>query len=187
MSKAVLISIHPEWCEKIANGQKTIEIRKNRPKSETPFKCYIYCTKNGRPLVFGDVPCADGWREEYTRTYGYSKAEVEKIWGAMNGQVIGEFVCDWIKDFGMAYDGKYSGIENIYRLSCLSFEEMYQYIGEGYGYCWHISNLVIYDKPKGLSDFQSASSVLSFGKDGQIEYTGLKRPPQSWCYVEEVR
>ena len=44
MSKAVLISIRPKWVERIANGEKTIEVRKTRPKLETPFKCYIYCT-----------------------------------------------------------------------------------------------------------------------------------------------
>lgn len=42
MSKAVLISIRPKWCEKIVSGEKTIEVRKTRPKMETPFKCYIY-------------------------------------------------------------------------------------------------------------------------------------------------
>lgn len=45
MSKAVLISIQPKWCELIAKGKKTLEVRKTRPKLETPFKCYIYCTK----------------------------------------------------------------------------------------------------------------------------------------------
>lgn len=44
MSKAVMLSIHPKWCEKIVNGNKTIEVRKTRPKLDTPFKCYIYCT-----------------------------------------------------------------------------------------------------------------------------------------------
>ncbi len=38
MSKAVMISIRPKWCEKIVNGEKTIEVRKTRPKLETPFK-----------------------------------------------------------------------------------------------------------------------------------------------------
>lgn len=47
--KAVMISIRPKWCEKIANGEKTIEVRKTRPKLETPFKCYIYCTHGKRP------------------------------------------------------------------------------------------------------------------------------------------
>ena len=44
MSKAVMLSIRPKWVEKIANGEKTIEVRKTRPKLETPFKAYIYCT-----------------------------------------------------------------------------------------------------------------------------------------------
>lgn len=33
MSKAVLISIRPRWCEKIINGDKTIEVRKRAPQS----------------------------------------------------------------------------------------------------------------------------------------------------------
>ena len=43
--KEVLISIKPKWCELIANGTKTVEVRKTKPNLETPFKCYIYCTK----------------------------------------------------------------------------------------------------------------------------------------------
>ena len=41
MNKSVLISIQPKWCELIASGKKTIEVRKTAPKLETPFKCYI--------------------------------------------------------------------------------------------------------------------------------------------------
>ena len=44
MSKSVMISIRPKWCEKIVNGEKTIEVRKTRPKLNTPFRVYIYCT-----------------------------------------------------------------------------------------------------------------------------------------------
>lgn len=36
--KAVLLSIRAEWCVKILNGEKTVEIRKNRPKLKPPFK-----------------------------------------------------------------------------------------------------------------------------------------------------
>lgn len=42
--KSVLISIRPQWCEKIVSGEKTIEVRKTAPK-EVPFKCYIYMTQ----------------------------------------------------------------------------------------------------------------------------------------------
>ena len=101
MSKAVLISIRPKWCEKIVNGEKTIEVRKTRPKLETPFKVYIYCTLPKYP------------HEDFIAT-DYSKPQ---FYGG--GKVIGE-VCD---EYGCAY------CEN----------------------------------------------------GGHI-----KRPPQSWCYVEEI-
>ena len=68
MSKAVLISIRPEWCEKIANGEKTIEVRKTRPKMDTPFKCYIYKCGNGK--VIGEFLC-DQIIED--RTYGHNE------------------------------------------------------------------------------------------------------------------
>ena len=55
MSKAVLISIRQEWCEKIMTGQKTIEVRKTRPKMNPPFKCYIYKCGNGK--VIGEFVC----------------------------------------------------------------------------------------------------------------------------------
>ena len=55
MSKAVLISIRPEWCQKIMAGRKTIEVRKTRPKMNPPFKCYIYKCGNGK--VIGEFLC----------------------------------------------------------------------------------------------------------------------------------
>lgn len=39
-----MLSIRHKWVEKIVNGEKTIEGRKTKPKLDTPFKCYIYCT-----------------------------------------------------------------------------------------------------------------------------------------------
>ncbi len=53
--KAVLISIRPKWCEKITNGEKTIEVRKTRPKMKPPFKCYIYQTEKGGGI--GEFVC----------------------------------------------------------------------------------------------------------------------------------
>lgn len=68
MSKAVLISIRPEWCEKIMAGRKTIEVRKTRPKMNPPFKCYIYKCGNGK--VVGEFLC-DQIIED--RTYGHNE------------------------------------------------------------------------------------------------------------------
>ena len=74
--KAVLISIRPEWVARITSGKKTLEVRKNRPKLELPFKCYIYETQ-GRT----ETP----WIDEDGHTIFKGR-----------GQVIGEFVCDRI-------------------------------------------------------------------------------------------
>ena len=68
MSKAVLISIRPEWCEKIMSGQKTIEVRKTRPKMNPPFKCYIY--KCGSGKVIGEFLCNQIIED---RTYGHNE------------------------------------------------------------------------------------------------------------------
>lgn len=53
--KSVLIAIRPKWTEKIASGQKTIEVRKTAPK-DVPFKAYIYCTKEkNKMILYGQV------------------------------------------------------------------------------------------------------------------------------------
>lgn len=219
--KAVMLSIRPEWCAKIARGEKTVEIRKTRPKLQTPFKCYIYCTERGRPLVYGDVQCWGGYREEYTQTYGYSKEEARKIWDVYNGHVMGEFVCDEIKchtpDCLVVKEDR----EKATAGSCLTAQEIRKYLqgSKGYGalatlpdfYGWHISDLYIYDTPKELSEFcaEGDCDCMNCRKCGWYErgngynveddcglvyeYMGsgktlkpLFRPPQSWCYVEDL-
>lgn len=81
--KAVLLSIRPEWCEKIIIGRKTMELRKSVPKLEVPFKCYIYCT-SGHPYISVKGGNLD---RDTVRT---------NTVGRCNGKVIGEFVCDYI-------------------------------------------------------------------------------------------
>ncbi len=150
--KSVLISIQPKWCKLIASGKKTIEVRKTRPKIDCPFKVYIYETK----------------------TVYVSKSKENDILIPIQqnmGKIIGEFVCDEIGDYYPCFpeeneDGRYSNLLKFF--GCLSKEEVNNYGNGKTLYGWHISDLVIYDKPKELSCF------------------GLKRPPQSWCYVEEL-
>lgn len=196
MSKAVLISIRPKWVEKIANGEKTIEVRKTKPKLETPFKCYIYCT-NIRPfLVWGDVFRGD-WFTEFTRISGYSRAEADKIWDVFNGHIAGEFTCDRIYELAPLNHAP----DDIEKQACLTREEIVNYL-KGTGYGWHISDLKIYDAPKKLGEFWrdcleyselstncwSCENVCGDGDETDCNTDGqlyLHRAPQSWCYVEE--
>lgn len=92
--KSVLISIQPKWCELIASGKKTIEVRKTMPKIDTPFKCYIYCTLSGSNEFFKED--CKGDIAEWNR----SKMALKK------GKVIGEFVCDEITMSFVGYNSE---------------------------------------------------------------------------------
>ena len=196
--KAVLISIQPKWCELIANGKKTIEVRKTKPKLGTPFKVYIYMTKS------------------YDTLFGYGKPKKLCVDG---GKVIGEFVCnkiDRIAHCGTRNNDIRLNIvdENFYckALDCeylikckLSYSEIEKYSNDGDVYGWHISNLVIYEKPRGLWELYRKcektpcegcehlkyQGVNSDEYDYDCEFLGgripITKPPQSWMYVEEVK
>ncbi len=172
---AVLISIHPEWCEKIISGQKTLEIRKSKPKLEPPFKCYIYCTKAPK-----------GW-------FRLSDPPVQ-----LDGHIIGEFVCDSIRCFDVPYPAFQRQLDKqIMEQSGLTYYQLHRYAYHDALYGWHISNLVIYDKPKELSDFYIwkkcnacrtsgyESTACIYDEDCKVPAL-ITRPPQSWCYVEEA-
>lgn len=156
--KAVLMSIQPKWCELIASGKKTIEVRKTKPKLETPFKVYIYCTNTRPYLVWGDV-FRGSWETEFTHLSGYNRKDAEKIWDVFNGKVIGEFVCNYIEDFKEFEYGIDALHRHIKLNACLGYKEIYDYLGfKKCGYGWHISDLVIYDKPKELSEFYTVDN-----------------------------
>ena len=197
--KSVLISIKPKWCELIANGKKTIEVRKTRPKIATPFKCYIYCTKpkmpvrdNGSILMFEDDLAITNRFEQGKR--------VENPCGAMmegelflNGKVIGEFVCDNIDtyDDDTIFTFRYEDYAkwNDFNLdrACIHPEDFQNYANGKWLYGWHISDLVIYDKPKELSGFRKPiichRGIQKDNCNGCWDCE-IKRPPQSWCYTE---
>lgn len=179
MSKAVMLSIRPKWCEKIARGEKTIEVRKTRPKLDTPFKCYIYCT-------LPKYPHEDFIATDYPRPQFYG-----------GGKVIGEFICDAITRVNICgfWDDSGKQLENRLKDTCLTSKEFGNYLGENVGYGWHISDLRIYDAPRELSEFRRActnswyceSCAMYWENNGTCgnESLQLKRAPQSWCYVEE--
>ena len=180
MSKAVMLSIRPKWCEKIARGEKTIEVRKTRPKMNTPFKCYIYCTLQG---------CNEFFRVDLGRDV--AKGNRGK-WADRKGNVIGEFICDRIYELAPLNHAP----DDVENQACLTREEIVNYL-KGTGYGWHISDLRIYDAPRELSEFHRAcpnswycESCAMYWENGGTcgnESLQLKRAPQSWCYVEATK
>ena len=189
--KSILLSIKPKYVELIARGEKTIEVRKTRPKIETPFKCYIYCTKEEKQddIIWAGV-CGDR--------------------GKWNGRVIGEFICDRIICSQAYFDSQGKNhLTNVFpddiKKTCLDEYDLWDYIAgkavkanQMYdGYLWHISDLTLYDKPKELSEFYTKKKCNSCKKSG-YESTAcmydedckapmsITRPPQSWQYIEDL-
>ena len=189
MAKAVLISIRPEWVARITSSKKTLEVRKNRPKLELPFKVYIYCTA-------GNL------------SYEVNNGMMCNISGGK--MVVGEFTCDNIETYnydycphpeiGMDYDcgdNWWEIDDEDLKSACLSEEEFRYYaFGREAMYGWHITNLKIYDQPKQLSEFRricdkecncdGCAKYWANGGDCGINSLQIKRPPQSWRYVEEL-
>lgn len=134
----IIIPIHPEWCEKIATGQKRIEIRKSSPKA--PFKAYIYMTEKG----------VGKGNSLYCRAFPSANHRLEC------GKIIGEYVCRTVAEFydDDEYPWEHYNIPDHVRVqTCLTEEEITKY-GDGKKlFGQYISDLGIYDKPKELSDF----------------------------------
>lgn len=185
MPKAVLISIHPRWAAKIFCGAKTAEVRKNFPKLEPPFKCYVYCTMPNThdPHQILEIHAPDG-----------------KIHRG-NGKIVGEFTCTGIYNIRYEMDGL-ADIVDCDR-TCLNPIDFITY-GKGKPlFGWDIANAEIYDVPKPLAAvWFPTETYCEKGLCGGCphdccpsEYGDvlfdcewkrpLKRPPQSWCYVEE--
>ena len=210
--KAVLMSIKPEWCKKILDGEKTVEVRRTCPAHGTPFKVYIYCTLAGSDSLFMDVLNRDvaAWNRGG--------------WPEKRGHVIGEFTCKKITGlthvgetgnwepaslYVMAPGSYYKPADELLEAACMSKETAEKYLKGRDGCGWHISDLKIYDNPKPLSCFSKHGFSSLFGTNvcgnedcehyepsgdrmvpptcGLNGYCSLHRPPQSWCYVEELK
>lgn len=197
--KSVLLSIQPYWVFLIiakAMGwnigkEKTEEVRKNYPKAKNWDKTVkIYCSKDKKS--FAKIP-----------------KEAQPLMQQFLGRVIGEFVCDKIT---VAECGNYTVLTKLRTM--LDDFELLDYADEKTVYGWHISKLIVYDKPKDLSEFHAIDTeavtncehreriyhnpdytngaLLKGGclcKDkqnwcSQCKTKPLTNPPQSWGYVE---
>ena len=188
--KAVMLSLRPQWCEKIFNGEKTIEVRKSYPSIDTPFTVYVYQTKHkgGKKIV----------SEVLNSVYG-------------GGKVIGSFVCDRIREIiPLGLRGFKLGAEWLKEM-CLSKEQLDEYGGLKTLYSWHITEPKLFDKPRMLGEFYRAlpEKVLENGEydcrkewdvlcidapeggdycaecpfGGRVQITSA---PQSWVYCETI-
>lgn len=181
------MSINPYWLMKILNGEKTLEIRKTVPNAKFPIDVYLYCTK-------GDVKGASNYMT------------IPQL--RMLGRVVAKFTLNKVDKFewnstsrdncGYWYD---SGEIFSYKGTGLNYEKMFDYVGSGVGYAWHIDKLKIFQETMWLYDFKPVKwdkcdvkdkkglyqcDKCPYGgdwKDG-CRYKPLEKPPISWQFVE---
>lgn len=197
--KAVMKSVTPRICEKVANGNCTILVSKTAPKCGVPFKGYIYATKKARlQTIFKKGE----WIFSDDHSFGKFDENifVKDSLCAWQGKVVGECIIDKIDEIVPDYNPVtakfYYGYVADTAATCLSEEELQKYGKNKSLYFWHISDLKIYDKPKELSEFYVTCKKKSCRMcDAEREYDvcafGRKIPvtraPQSWQYVEELQ
>lgn len=201
--RAFLISIRPQWVEKILNREKIYEIRRTIPKEwkeylegktsikPAPSKWYIYCTK--------------GKSDKDSLVVSHSLPAIMSY--NANGRVVAEFTLKNISYWQPYWTPEVMHICDISEKSCVSIEDLMKYCGDEIIYALHIEDLKIYDKPKELSEFShyipnnkcpkkecgiDCEDCMSY--DGEHEtclalyysHWQIKRPPQSWCYVNDL-
>lgn len=173
--KDILISIKPYWVFLIIaktmgwniDKEKTVEVRKTYPQDDKWNKVgKIYCTKD-------------------KKSFNHILKKYQPFMEKFLGKVVGEFICDYIYE-NMSYDCEDSRV---------SVSELQKYANGKPLYGWHISNLKIYDEPKELSEFKKINRKCWYADLGltkrdclecKNEECYVSRPPQSWCYVEDI-
>ena len=156
--RAILMSIQARHNRNIESGAKTSELRTKPPKIELPFKVYTYESGfDGRHKVVNEWICRD--------------------------------ITEWRICMGIP--------AHLPLRACVEPWEIKEYSGKDYKDIseMRISDLVIYDKPKEIDEFYVPCRVSCLNcknpkyfddtcaENGKYK---LKRPPQSWCFVEAL-
>lgn len=202
MSKAILMSIHPEWIAKIASGEKTVEVRKSAPKGlDKPFTVYMYESSGTQRVGNDNLSCAIG--------------------GNGRMAVVGQFTCNdicWVDKDSIGYcfrwPGRliYAGEPGSRYRDCLTPQQRWDYLGIKRGYGWLIKDVRMFKDPVPLGSFYRYAQkgedlmpcqngtpceylIYDYGEDCEacaIDFDGencpflrVQSPPQSWMYVEE--
>lgn len=189
--------------------KKKAEIRKTKPNRELPVRVLIYCTKDKRLVCKFDKgeDCYGDVLEKplYVHSHCWINGHI------VDGKVVGEFICKEIKEVyqcnsGWVYENARVNKDKFFDYLGIPRDTHFGY--DKKAYAWIIEDLKIYDEPKELSEFyifdkdkRRPSVDCEYKKRGfshdwclqtdnrfcnelLCDKKRIKRPPQSWCYVE---
>lgn len=160
IKKAILKSIKPYWFFLIIEGRKKMELSKTIPKPEEwNREVFIYCSQDKKS--FNRIP--KNRREEYKKYIG---------------KVCAYFTCD-----GILRQCNMQNADIAELRSCVKREQIFEYSGGKEVFGMEIENLVIFDTPKELCEFNNRQLVWRGNNHIHI-YAKAKKPPQSWFFIE---
>ena len=197
----ILISLKPYYYYLIGEDIKKVEVRKSYPKAEDWSRnSWFYMSRDEKS--FAKIP--KEFQEKYRKHFG--KVGMRFVCD----RVIG--TCPWRLKGETGLCAKRTEEEtNLPNNACLTLEEIENYAGSrGRGiYAWHITDLVVYDEPRELSEFYTEGDCdcmnckkcywfdrgngYNVENDCNLAYKCVElhksfkpiiRPPQSWCYIE---
>lgn len=159
-------SIQPVHCLNILRGDKTIELRKTIPTQFCryenfeivdfkPFKTNIYCTKP--KSKFDKGLCLNEGKVDWYHAINRDACKQFNM-PTLDGKIVGEYICDKIfvfspfnrNDIATPFDITEEELAQM----CLTYDDVMKYGNNSdvlFGY--HISDLVVYDMPKELSEY----------------------------------
>ena len=189
----ILISLKPYYYYLIGENIKKVEVRKSYPKAEDWSKrAWFYMSRDEKS--FAKIP--KEFQEKYRKHFG---------------KVGMRFVCDKIDYWQHNWKPDIMHIEDMSELSCVSVYNLIAYSNKGNDilYALHITDLVVYDKPRELSEFYTEGDCdcmnckkcywfdrgngYNVENDCNLAYKCVElhksfkpiiRPPQSFCYIE---
>ena len=184
--KRIMISIKPNWVQKLMAQEKWLECRKNKAlrkaiekeiKEKGKAKILVYCTKWDRGLTNTLVKLKNGEFRIMRNTEELVDKAFEIERAGYNGTVVGYLIithvynvyCYHAKDDRDDLDDTYYIEKNalddeemgtntyLEEGSCLSQSALYDYYGGKNGYALYVSEFEIFDKPKEFKEFKKTS------------------------------
>ena len=210
-----MISAKSKWSEKLTTREKWLECRKNKAlrkaieneiKENGKAKVLLYCSQ-GKPNLWlpYEYDCFE--LDEASQPY-LSDKPILDVDTKMNGKVVGYVVITHVYNvYYYQKEDERDTLDNCYYIeknalddeemgtntyleegSCLSQDELYDYYGGKNGYALYVSDCVVFDKPKELSEFGKCELLgcCDYRKCNNCRHhIKLTKAPQNFCYVED--
>lgn len=156
------------------------------------MKALLYCTKGKPYLSLVEYVYGDDFKTTYDITNDKKYLEQMSIGTVLNGYIVAECEIDKVGlikanyydddfDSGISYGIDLRISNKFERDSCLSYDDLYNYLGGNDGYALHLSNVKVFDKPKELSEYLSVHYI-----NGQNYALPIRKTPQNMYYYYDT-